>query len=274
MSRLISSLSEEETDTDDYPADTELSSNLPMHAEDDDTDDKENTPPPFIHQPLPPTHTAPSPTSRSSYSSPIKRPPHKRHRPSHTAAPSSPSHDASLMLLDIGGVLFKTSRSTLLSIPNTYFTAHLTFTTAATTTTAASQPLFIDRDSAHFRHVLNYMRDRSLPDGLTLREVNELYREATYYAIDELRQHIDQLRTDMRQREDEAERRRETERLLLHATASDRQQQQLWPHRSLSNPLHSAAMAANGAALAAPMSLHPGQRAMSSATDFQLDADF
>ena len=266
MSRPIS-LSEEDTDTDDYPADNELSSNLPMHAEDDDDeDDKENRPPPTNQHLPPPSRTPPSSLTSSS---PIKRPPHKRHRPS-SATPSSPCHDANLVLLDIGGVLFKTSRSTLLSIPDTYFTAHLTFTTTPSTT-----PLFIDRDSVHFRHVLNYMRDRSLPDGLTLRDLNELHREATYYAIDELREQVDRLRVEMGRREEEAERRRETERLLLQASASERQQH-MWPNRSLSNPLQSAAMMTGGAAGTALIGAHHAvQRALSTAAaDFQLDADF
>ena len=276
MSRPISSLSEDDTDTDDYPADNELSSNLPMHADEDDADDKENHHPLINqHQPtlLPPLAL---PTT-SAFSSPTKRPPHKRHRPSPSstaAAAVSPSHDPNLVLLDIGGILFKTSLSTLLSIPNTYFTAHLTFAqqpqpgSSSGSGSGGSQPLFIDRDAAHFRHVLNYMRDRSLPDGLTLREVNELYREATYYAIDELKEQIDRLRTELKQRDEEAERRRETERLLLQASASERQQ--IWPNRSLSNPLELVA-----AGMAAPMGGHTAQRAVSTAAvDFRLDADF
>ena len=109
MSRPISSLSEDDTDTDDYPADNELSSNLPMHADEDDADDKENHHPLINqHQPtlLPPLAL---PTT-SAFSSPTKRPPHKRHRPSPSstaAAAVSPSHDPNLVLLDIGGILFQ-----------------------------------------------------------------------------------------------------------------------------------------------------------------------
>ena len=209
------------------------------------------------HSLLPPP---PRTTTSSSSSSPIKRPPHKRHRPSSsstTAATATPPHDPNLVLLDIGGTTFKTSRSTLLAIPNTYFTAHLTFAQQHTTT----HHLFIDRDSAHFRHILNYMRDRSLPDGLTACELNELWREVQYYAIDELRERIEERREEMRR--EEVERRRETERLLVHASASERQQQ-MWPNRSLSNPLQSAGMAA-AAATAGSMGVHSVQRAVSTA---------
>jgi len=73
----------------------------------------------------------------------------------------------------------------------------------------------------------------------------------------------------MKQRDDDNERRRDTERLLLQqVSVNDRhqqQQQQLWPNRSLSNPLE----------LLAVSGVHTAQRAVSTAAaDFQLDADF
>ena len=253
MSRPIGSLSSSDTDTDDYPADNELSSNLPMHNDDDFDFDKENQPPLINHQP--PPHR---PTTRTSSSSPVKRPPHKRQRPSSSSAVAA-NGDPQLVLLDIGGAQFKTSRATLLSIPSTYFFALLNFPSP----TPSHAPLFIDRDAAHFRHVLNYMRDRSLPDGLTARELSELHREAAYYAIDELAQHIDALLGDMKRRDEEAERRRERERLLLlqaNAEASERQLQQ----RSQSNPL-----------LLVAAHVQTAQRAVSTALpEIQFDAEF
>ena len=107
--------------------------------------------------------------------------------------------------------------------------------------------------------------------------MNELYREATYYAMDELRVEIERVRGEMQQREEgEAERRRETERLLVLQQAgavSDRQL--VWPNRSLSNPLQQSAggMVAVGGGEMGVTAVH---RAMSTAAadSFQLDADF
>lgn len=65
-----------------------------------------------------------------------------------------------IMYLDIGGTVFKTTRSNLRKIP--YFRERLEDLDANGDhrTGSKAYPLFIDRDPEHFKHVINYVRDR------------------------------------------------------------------------------------------------------------------
>jgi hypothetical protein len=156
---------------------------------------------------LPPPHS-PS-RKRSRLASPT------RVRPSSNSAcvPSSSSSVSppvsfpfsDCVTLNVGGSLFLTTFSTLLSVPNTYFTARFAHNYAdsqRSTTSSSIIPLhhyFIDRDGTHFRYILNYLRDRTIhiqvielnTNSFSLIQfigiLNELLAEATFYGLDGMR---------------------------------------------------------------------------------------
>ncbi len=79
--------------------------------------------------------------------------------------------------LDVGGMLFATTRATLLRHPEGYFAAALRFAPEATR-------LFVDRSPACFGLVLDWMRGEPLPVSLlTEREVWGLRREGDFYGL-------------------------------------------------------------------------------------------
>lgn len=87
--------------------------------------------------------------------------------------------DKKMIVLNIGGQMFYTSRETL-EHSNSYFSGALA---------QQRDTIFVDRDPTHFRHVLNWMRGvRCLPkDDSVLRE---LYWEADFYALTDMTQAI------------------------------------------------------------------------------------
>lgn len=92
---------------------------------------------------------------------------------------------APVIRLDVGGVVFATSAQTLTSVPGSMLAAMFSgrFAIRPDATTGC---YFIDRDGTHFRHILNYLRDRCIP---VLRDEAvriELFREAQYYSLVEL----------------------------------------------------------------------------------------
>ena len=79
--------------------------------------------------------------------------------------------DASIVRLNVGGVLYQTTRSTIERYP--YFTRLCECLT---------DPVFIDRDPAHFRYILNFMRGATMmPDRKHI--IAELWVEADYYML-------------------------------------------------------------------------------------------
>jgi hypothetical protein len=62
-----------------------------------------------------------------------------------------------IILLNVGGHRFETSRQTLTSIPDTYLSS--LFSGRFELATDADGAYFIERDGSHFRHVLNFLRD-------------------------------------------------------------------------------------------------------------------
>jgi len=63
----------------------------------------------------------------------------------------------SIIQLDVGGHKFTTSLPTLTSVPDTYLAA--LFSGRHPHAPNADGAFFIDRDGAHFRHIINYLRD-------------------------------------------------------------------------------------------------------------------
>jgi len=81
-----------------------------------------------------------------------------------------------MQVLNIGGVLFFTSRETL-SKKNTFFSKLIEQYPAD-----SMEPPFVDRDPQHFRYILNWLRgSMTLPEDLKI--LQELCVEADFYCI-------------------------------------------------------------------------------------------
>ena len=75
--------------------------------------------------------------------------------------------------LDIGGIIFKTSKQTLRRLPNFF------------TNEQDDGSFFVDRDGSNFHYVLDYLHTGTLPDFGTLDEytLRHLLRELRYYCL-------------------------------------------------------------------------------------------
>ena len=83
----------------------------------------------------------------------------------------------SIVYLNVGGVVHATTRG-VLQESNTYLTGLLA-------QHPTSHEIFVDRDPAHFRYVLNWIRgSRVLPSDA--HDLAELEVEADFYAMDDM----------------------------------------------------------------------------------------
>lgn len=88
-----------------------------------------------------------------------------------------------MILLNIGGTCFSTSKSTL-EKQSSFFSSLITWHVQT-----QGNEYFVDRDPTHFRYILNYMRgNRSLPNNYCI--LQELLEEADFYCMDELKNNI------------------------------------------------------------------------------------
>jgi uncharacterized protein YjbI with pentapeptide repeats len=95
-----------------------------------------------------------------------------------------------VIVLDVGGVRFKTSMSTLQSVPESMLGAM--FSGRFELSKQADGSFFIDRDGRLFGHVLNWLRDRTLPVGALSADDREALRvEANFYHLPELASALD-----------------------------------------------------------------------------------
>ncbi|CAO4369372.1 unnamed protein product [Caenorhabditis nigoni] len=92
-------------------------------------------------------------------------------------------HCSKIVKLDVGGKIFKTSISTLTKHDSMLKTMFLTRIPVVKDEDGC---IFIDRDSQHFRLILNFLRDgeMALPDSD--REVKEVLAEAKFFLLDPL----------------------------------------------------------------------------------------
>ena len=88
-----------------------------------------------------------------------------------------------IVLLNVGGNYFTTSKGTLTN--GTHMLSSM-FSGRMPIEEGNNGSVFIDRDGKHFRSILNFLRDGSIPLPEDERELHELKTEARYYCIDQL----------------------------------------------------------------------------------------
>jgi len=100
---------------------------------------------------------------------------------------STRSNLETIIHLDIGGIKFSTSRSTLLADPNSMLAAMFGERHKINPAFMNSDgTYFIDRDGTYFRYILNYLRDGEVdfPDDIHI--CKQILREAQYYSVQNL----------------------------------------------------------------------------------------
>ncbi len=86
-----------------------------------------------------------------------------------------------IVTLNIGGCLFQTSKETL--------EKEETFFKSLMKNNYEEHTIFVDRDPAFFRYILNWLRgSRVLPDDKSI--LVELYEEADFYCIEHMKREI------------------------------------------------------------------------------------
>ncbi|CAL2033870.1 unnamed protein product [Caenorhabditis brenneri] len=85
--------------------------------------------------------------------------------------------------LNIGGVIFQTTKSTLMKF-DAFFKTMLE--TDIPLDTDKNGAIFVDRDPKHFRSILNFMRDGSVDISDLKADIQEIQTEAQYYLLDDL----------------------------------------------------------------------------------------
>ena len=93
------------------------------------------------------------------------------------------------IILDVGGVRFSTSRSTLTKYPESMLGVMFSGRHDLETMQCKDGSFFIDRDGTHFRHILNYLRDgkkvaKFFPKSTDV--LLELIHESKFYRLDGL----------------------------------------------------------------------------------------
>ncbi|XP_045573970.1 LOW QUALITY PROTEIN: BTB/POZ domain-containing protein KCTD8 [Salmo salar] len=103
---------------------------------------------------------------------------------SEVSAPSRPTPE--VVELNVGGQVYVTKRSTLVSVPDTTLHAMFARCPPRELPRDSRGRFFIDRDGFLFRYVLDFLRDRQLvlPDHFPERE--RLQREAEHFQLGEL----------------------------------------------------------------------------------------
>ena len=86
--------------------------------------------------------------------------------------------------LNVGGVLYTTTRTTLTKYPDCML-ANM-FSGKHTTATDANGNYFIDRDGSLFRYVLNFLRSAQLNLPEDFKDLDQLKNEADFYQLEPL----------------------------------------------------------------------------------------
>jgi hypothetical protein len=106
---------------------------------------------------------------------------------------SSPTSD--LVQVNVGGVLYTTTRSTLIRYPDSMLGAM--FRGDIPSNCDQNGHYFIDRDGTLFRHVLNFLRCSSLHLPKDFNEMMQLRAEADFYQVQPLIDGIDKIQNSL-----------------------------------------------------------------------------
>lgn len=93
-----------------------------------------------------------------------------------------PNDSNEIIELNVGGYNYTTSRSTILSYPDSMLSRMISG--LMPTATDSKQRIFIDRDGPIFRHILNFLRDKRLNLPENFQEFAQLRQEADFYGIE------------------------------------------------------------------------------------------
>ncbi|XP_062866647.1 BTB/POZ domain-containing protein KCTD12.2 [Trichomycterus rosablanca] len=88
--------------------------------------------------------------------------------------------------LNVGGQIYVTRHSTLLSVPNSFLWNMFKEDSPSELTRDSKGRFFIDRDGFLFRYILDYMRDKNLALPDYFKERASLQKEAEYFQLPEL----------------------------------------------------------------------------------------
>jgi hypothetical protein len=99
------------------------------------------------------------------------------------------TYSSNIVKLNVGGIVYVTTRTTLTSIPNTIFEGM--FSGKFLVKPEEDGTYFLDRDGTHYRYIINYLRDRDL-DLIPCDHViiQELIPEASFLGLHELTDYL------------------------------------------------------------------------------------
>lgn len=100
--------------------------------------------------------------------------------------------NSDIVKLNVGGVIYTTTKSTLCKYPNSMLGAM--FNGSLSTSLDENGCVFIDRDGELFKYVLNYMRSSRLAVPHDFKDLDQLSAEADFYQITSLIEHIEILK--------------------------------------------------------------------------------
>lgn len=93
--------------------------------------------------------------------------------------------------LNVGGIFFKTTMSTLMKDPGSFLASVVTDRQHAQKNEDGC--IYFDRDGARFKHVLNFLRDGSIPEKVFHKMGEELMVEANFFQMESLQKALDLL---------------------------------------------------------------------------------
>jgi hypothetical protein len=97
--------------------------------------------------------------------------------------------DSEIIELNVGGFSYTTSRTTILSYPDTMLCKMISGQLPSATD--VKQRIFIDRDGPLFRYILNFLRDKRLNLPENFSEYAQLRQEADFYRIEPILNYLD-----------------------------------------------------------------------------------
>lgn len=110
--------------------------------------------------------------------------------------------ESGLVSLNVGGVIYSTTRTTLTKYPDSMLGAM--FNGNMKTTMDGKGNCFIDRDGILFRYILNFLRSGELCLPEHFRDLEQLEKEADFYQIQPLLESLNKLKTGTQKSESDS----------------------------------------------------------------------